>query len=103
MDYTDDSCMDEFSSNQFDRMLAQYDKYRAEDEEEEVAPTPNASSQNSGQTAVTQILAVTAPQPMSTSGGDSTCIKLPEASFCKRDFQCCSGNCYFRKCLPAVV
>jgi hypothetical protein len=101
MDYTDDSCMDEFSSNQFDRMLAEYAKYRAEDEEEEVAPTPNASSQNSGQTAVTQILAVTAPQPVSTSGGDSTCKKLPVGNRCRRNFNCCSGICDF-VCQPRL-
>ncbi len=33
MDYSDDRYKDEFSSNEFDRMLAVYDQYRAEDQE----------------------------------------------------------------------
>jgi hypothetical protein len=111
MDYTDDSCMDEFSSNQFDRMLAMYDEYRAEEEEQEVVSNPsgifiqNASSQNSNQVMVVQSLVIL-QSPVSVENPVavepvSTCNRRADGSFCRRDVQCCSGDCYFRECQPA--
>jgi hypothetical protein len=87
MDYTDDSCMDEFSSNQFERMLAMYDRYRAEDEEEVVSNSGGIFIQN-------QVVSTPVIAPV------STCNRIADGRFCRRDVQCCSGDCYFRKCRP---
>jgi hypothetical protein len=104
--------MDEFSSNQFDRMLAMYDKYRAEDEDEiepEAASNPRGIViQNAAQVVVAQnpVVAtpvvgpppVVVPPPVVTP--PSTCNRKADGTFCRRDVQCCSGDCYFRKCRP---
>jgi hypothetical protein len=109
MDYTDDSCMDEFSSNQFDRMLAMYDRYRAEEEQEVVSNPGGVVIQNLGQVGVVQN-PVVLPSPVIVSSPViaptpvvapvSTCKRKADGKFCRRDVQCCSGDCYFRKCRP---
>jgi hypothetical protein len=105
MDYTDDSCMDEFSSNQFDRMLAMYDEFRADEEEQEVVSNPGGIFiQNSDQVVVVQSL-VTVQSPVVVENPVAvelvaTCNRIADGSFCRRDVQCCSGDCYFRKCQP---
>jgi hypothetical protein len=79
-----------------------YDEYRAEEEEQEVASNPggifiqNASSQTSDQVVAVQSL-VTVPVVVEPV---STCNKQADWKFCRRDAQCCSGDCYFRKCWP---
>jgi hypothetical protein len=99
MDYTDDSCMDEFSSDQFDRMLAMYDRYRAEDEQIVVAANPGGLIiQNQGQVGVIAPPTVITPTPVIAPV--STCKRLADGKFCRRDVQCCSGDCYFRECRP---
>jgi hypothetical protein len=164
MDYTDDSCMDEFSSNQFDRMLAEYAKYRAEDEEASVAPVTQTQQQvtpsgivvqNAGSQSmdVSQILSNPAPTPAVVPAptpavvpaptpavvpaptpavvpptpavvpaptpavvpaptpavvpptpavvpATPACLKRADGQFCRRNAQCCSGDCYFRECRP---
>jgi hypothetical protein len=148
MDYTDDSCMDEFSSNQFDRMQAMYDKYRAEEEEASVAPVTQTQQQvtpsgivvqNAGSQSmdVSQILSNPAPTPAVVPAptpavvpptpavvpaptpavvpaptpavvpptpavvpATPACLKRADGQFCRRNAQCCSGDCYFRECRP---
>jgi hypothetical protein len=109
MDYTDDSCMDEFSSNQFERMLAMYDRYRAEDEQEVVANPGGMFIQNQDEVAVVQnpvilptAVVVSTPviPPPPVIAPVSTCNRVADGKFCRRDVQCCSGDCYFRKCRP---
>jgi hypothetical protein len=109
MDYSDDSCMDEFSSNQFDRMLAMYDKFRAEEEAQEVVSNPGNifiynASQTSDQVVVVQSLVivqspVVVENPVVVEPV-STCNKQADWKFCSRDVQCCSGTCYFWRCQP---
>jgi hypothetical protein len=101
MDYTDDSCMDEFSSNQFERMLAMYDRFRAEDEQE-VNPG-GVFIQNQDEAGVVQnpvILPTAVIVSTPVIAPASTCNRVADGRFCRRNVQCCSGDCYFRKCRP---
>ena len=108
MDYSDDDCMDEFSSDQFDRMLAMYDVYRAEDEVEQEAISNSGGIviQNSAQAVVAQnpvaiptpVVISPTPVVVPTPVITPTCNRLADGRFCRRDVQCCSGDCYFREC-----
>jgi hypothetical protein len=147
MDYTDDSCMDNFSSNQFQRMIALYTEFRADGERDKIViqnsamvasnpeptppvptPTPSAPAptpvviQNSGVTQPTPVNKPTpvviqnsaavvvqnsgvwqpspsAPSPTPPSVPSGTCNRIENGQFCRRNVQCCSGNCTFRECV----
>jgi hypothetical protein len=129
MDYTDDYCMESFTSSQFDRMLAMYDKYRA-DAKEVVSSTSSGmgtqgyivqnawQSQNQNYVPPTPPTTPTQPTPPTTSippttpapprpeivtqnAPPSTCNRLPDGHFCRRDVQCCSGDCFSSECRPS--
>jgi hypothetical protein len=74
-----------------------YDKYRAEDERVVASKPSGIVIQNSAQSPA----AAPTPAVVQNSGvvqPTSTCNRLSEGSFCRRDVHCCSGNCYFKMC-----
>jgi hypothetical protein len=127
MDYTDDSCMDHFTSAQFDRMRAMYDNFRAEE------GNPGVGGQPVTQVPVTQVPVTQVPvtqvpvtqvpvtqvpvtqvpvtqvpvtqvpvtqAPLNPVIQNPTCNRIPDGNLCRRGAQCCSGFCLSNKCQP---
>lgn len=77
MDYTDDSCMDSFTNGQFERALAAWERYRAQDDEPVPQPVP---------APVSEPVAQPVEQPSSAS-----CDGLTKKE-CNREENCVFGK-----------
>ncbi len=87
MDYTDDSCMNNFTTGQADRASAAWDAFRANGEPPPPSGCTSDADCNAGETCDTS----TAECVPDSGGGECTLTQAGGA--CDADADCCSNKC----------